>query len=461
MTIGMNLATALLLGLTLIFLTGCRDSLSREYGTSEGATAKKSPASISLFRGMCEANNHDTQLVRSFSPRAKERLQAIVWTPDQYGPHRAATIAWLDSWLSMGDRTLIYVGRDFSALSEYSRQSIDRLALQESPYPEIYAAMEEKSRFDSELDIMRARCRPKVAMSWCLFDYSESSVERVASLVGPWADGIDASQANIYVRGYPLAYEKQSYQAFRKELEDASIEGTAKTTKPANNDAFEFVSGRWDTEMLQILKGLNAEDLPTMQSLLATSSDQTLIGEITRLQWGTSRVIVLANTSLISNISLTNPANRSVARRLVDELPKQNVGFLTGVMDPPIRTDDDMEQQKGFEMLTVWPLNVITLHAAFLGMLMLVSIFPIFGRAKQLPRKSTREFGQHIDAVGGLLFKSKDRFYAMATIADYFRIVRKEPTSPWANLETKLHQNPKSPFAAPPPPPERAPMQAP
>ena len=97
-------------------------------------------------------------------------------------------------------------------------------------------------------------------------------------------------------------------------------------------------------------------------------------------------------------------------------------------------------------MLTIWPLNVITLHAVFLGMLVLLAVFPIFGRAKQLPVKSTREFGQHIEAVGGLLFKSKDRFYALATIAEYFRNVRKEPTSAWANVEPAAHQQPKSPF---------------
>jgi len=157
-------------------------------------------------------------------------------------------------------------------------------------------------------------------------------------------------------------------------------------------------------------------------------------------------VIVLSNASLISNLSLTNFENLSIAKKLVDTLPKQHIGFLTGRQDPRVRKDDNSEQQKGFEMLTIWPLNVITLHVVFLGMLVLLAVFPIFGRAKQLPAKSTREFGQHIEAVGGLLFKSQDRFYALATIAEYFRNVRKEPTSPWANVEPAAQQEPKSPF---------------
>jgi hypothetical protein len=53
--------------------------------------------------------------------------------------------------------------------------------------------------------------------------------------------------------------------------------------------------------------------------------------------------------------------------------------------------------------------------------------------------------------MGTLLFKSADRFYAMATIADYFRYVRKEPTSPWAHVDASVQQEPKSPFAVTPP----------
>jgi hypothetical protein len=149
---------------------------------------------------------------------------------------------------------------------------------------------------------------------------------------------------------------------------------------------------------------------------------------------------------LISNLSLTNSENFAIAKKLLNELPKSNIGFLTGNTDPRVRKEDGSEQQKGFEMLTIWPINVISLHAVILGMLVLLAAFPIFGRAKLLPVKSTREFGQHIEAVGGLLLKSRDRSYALATIAEYFRSVRKEPTSPWAKIEPPTQQEPKSPF---------------
>lgn len=149
---------------------------------------------------------------------------------------------------------------------------------------------------------------------------------------------------------------------------------------------------------------------------------------------------------MISNISLTNLQNFEIAKKLVNRLPMQNIGFVMGAFDPRVRKDDNADQQKGFEMLTIWPLNVISLHAVFLGMLVLIAAFPIFGRAKRLPLKSSRDFGQHIEAVGGLLYKSKDKFYAVSTIAEYFREVRNEPTSPWAKVEPMAQQEATSPF---------------
>ena len=198
--------------------------------------------------------------------------------------------------------------------------------------------------------------------------------------------------------------------------------------------------------MLGFVNAIEAAEIPKMRSRLSSEDDRPLVAEITKPNWKNSRVFVVSNASLISNISLTNIHNLAIAKKLVDELPSTNIGFIGGSHDPIVRTDDSSDQQKGFEMLTIWPLNVISLHAVFLGMLVLLAAFPIFGRAKQLPKKSTREFGQHIEAVGGLLFKSRDKSYAIATIAEYFRIVRKEPTSVWAKVEPLDQQEPKSPF---------------
>ena len=298
----------------------------------------------------------------------------------------------------------------------------------------------------TELDLMRSMLRGKTVTPWCVFDHSQGIEEQVNSVKGPWSNTVDASNARFFLRSFPRAYSGNSLTALQTEFDRESEDTSSKPANNANATEYDFKWQKSDATMLALVKSLTATNVPRMENLLTTMDDRPLVAEFTKSEWGNSRVIVLSNSSLISNLSLTNYENLAIAKKLVERLPKHNIGFLTGKQDPRVRKDGEFEQQKGFEMLTIWPLNVITLHAVFLGMLVLLAVFPIFGRAKQLPAKSTREFGQHIEAVGGLLLKSQDRFYALATISEYFRNVRKEPTSAWANVEPELQKEPKSPF---------------
>ena len=397
-----------------------------------------------------------------------KKLNAIVWTPDAFELHQPATFDWIDRWLASGDRTLVYVGRDFSPTADYWSQSAEAFSREENSPPDVLSSLEQQAIETTNLDQMRFRVRPKTATPWCLFDHSDAVAERVLKVKGPWAESTDPSMARWFVRSFPVGYTKKvlasAKKDFDREAEDTSSKtGVTVTTPnqppttmtplgtpatPASGTDPEY-SFRWQTSDANMLKYVNAittSDIPKMKSRLSTDDDKPLIAEITKTSWKNSRVFLVANSSLLSNISLTNYENLSIAKKLVDELPRTNVGFLTGSQDPLVRTDDSSDQQKGFEMLTIWPLNVVSIHAVFLGMLVLLAVFPIFGRAKELPKKSTREFGQHVEAVGALLYKSRDRFYALATIAEYFRIVRKEPTSTWAKTDPIVQQEPKSPF---------------
>lgn len=370
----------------------------------------------------------------------------------------------MNKWLASGDRTLVYVGRDFSAMSDYWRQCSESLMQEDKNQEERWNCLEQIAFEQREIDQLRSSVRQNVATPWFLFDYTNSVEKQVKAVSGPWADSIDVSQSRIFLRGVPVGMNLRSYSDLKKafDREPAPISATTTTgtptagtpatapnavAPPANAPDFEFQWSQQDADMLTAIKMFPESDRPRLDFLLATQDREPLIAEITSSKWGKSRVIVLANSSMISNLGLINDQNRSLARRLIAKLPKKSVGFVSGSLDPTVRKDDLAEQQKGFEMLTIWPLNVVTLHAVFLGMLALIALFPIFGRPKLLPRKSNRDFGLHVDAVGAMLLKSKDRFYALATIADYFRQVRKEPTSPWANVDPVAQQDPTSPFA--------------
>jgi hypothetical protein len=427
-------------------VSGCTGRLQEDYGVSEGYDARQSPAAISVFRNLCDDQGKNSIDVKSFSPKAKTKLASIVWTPDHFELHAPETYRWLEEWLALGDRTLVYVGRDFSPMTDYWNQvSEQAMKSEKTDEAERLAIQEKIGMAESELDTSRLSIRSMVATPWCIFDHSEPQFTRVTKLNGAWSDGVNLDRTRIFVRGVPIAYKRTS---LKKQQAIFDIKEQDTSEKPQKDDEFGFKWQSSDGHMLDIVKGLTKEDLPVMEVLLSSGDGKPLVTQFTRKSWGSSRVILLSNASLISNISLVNEGNLEIAKQLASALPNKNVGYLTGAADPRIRKDDALEQQKGFEMLTMWPLNVITLHAVFLGLLMLLAVFPIFGRARRLPQRSTRDFGQHVDAMGGLLLKSRDRFYAMATIADYFRHVRKEPTSPWANVDQEAQQAPKSPFAS-------------
>jgi hypothetical protein len=94
------------------------------------------------------------------------------------------------------------------------------------------------------------------------------------------------------------------------------------------------------------------------------------------------------------------------------------------------------EEHKGFEMLTVWPFNVMTIHAALLAVVAAIAAFPIFGRPKSLPMKPSADFADHVESLGELLRSTGGQQYAKDAITKYFRIVRRDTKSAWATRPT-------------------------
>ena len=74
------------------------------------------------------------------------------------------------------------------------------------------------------------------------------------------------------------------------------------------------------------------------------------------------------------------------------------------------------------ELLKIWPLNAILLHLTVLGIVLCLARSPIFGRPRELPADSPADFGKHIEALGKLLARTKDRTYAQARLAQYRQI---------------------------------------
>ncbi|MEL6898464.1 MAG: hypothetical protein AAFP90_20395, partial [Planctomycetota bacterium] len=86
---------------------------------------------------------------------------------------------------------------------------------------------------------------------------------------------------------------------------------------------------------------------------------------------------------------------------------------------------------KGMELLTVYPLNVITVHGVLLGLIVCLALFPIFGRPRQMKQPSHSDFAEHLNSVANLMVNSRDTAYARGRISEYMRRMRGETNSPW------------------------------
>ncbi len=169
-----------------------------------------------------------------------------------------------------------------------------------------------------------------------------------------------------------------------------------------------------------------------------------LISVVSKPDWNGSRIVLVANASLVSNLSMTYDGNRVIAERLVETFSDGRVGFFSQRQDPMVL--DGESGSTGLSSLLTRPVNLLAAHLVFFGLVALLYLWPIFGRPAELPTPSTQSFSLHINALGSLLQKAKDEFYARTTIADYFKQVKRDHNSPWASLDAPYEHPSASPF---------------
>ena len=416
------------------------------YGLSEGSLARVSPDAVSAFRNMCDETNRKSMKVGSLSNRTANKLSSLVWIPEESFVHSSPVLDWMEEWLKKGGKTLVYVGRDYSPTADYWGFTCEKFQTQEKSEEDVVRALENKAIEELQLDSIQSVQRDRIATPWGLLENEDGTFENVEKFQGEWANEIQQQKNRVLVRSFFRDWNSIDAKQVSSKFDWQSE--ILDSTKPVQSYPRQWTAG--DTNNLEIAKSIEENEL-SADVLLATDSNKPLITVLSKEEWQDSKVILLANSCFVSNYSMTHGGNRALAHKLIADLPQGKVGFLTLARDPRVSTGDDEEDQRGFEMLTEWPLNVISFHAFFLGMIVLAALFPILGRPKKLPELSTQNFAQHVEALGALLFRSSDRFYALTTIADYFRVVRKDPNSPWAKYEETVHQQPGSPFQSEPP----------
>ncbi|QDS89798.1 hypothetical protein EC9_39980 [Rosistilla ulvae] len=366
------------------------------YGYSYSHQGTLSINGTAAFREMYTLRDWDTQTIKRLS-NAADQLDTIVWFPDaeQVPSHRAT--AWLDRWLSESPRTLVFVARGFDS----TEPMYWRKAMADAPPQQRLEYRRRQARTE-----VLAESQPQIGTTnsfsngWFTLDF-QSHYTTAQDFGGPWAEQIDPLPQRLTTRA------------------------TIRTFDPDTDSQLSTGLFRIDT--------VDEDEAVTMEPLLTSASGDTLAARLKSERWPDSQVLVLSTAECLLNLSLTEPANRALADRLIKQTgPPSDVGFLrTDMMGARVQGDSDDDLAAGMELLTQWPLSMTTMHVVLLGFIAILALLPIFGRPRRLPPPATGDFGEHVSAVAELLQRSGDTDYARQRISEYFVQVRGEESGPW------------------------------
>ncbi|MCB1325901.1 MAG: hypothetical protein KDK35_11760 [Leptospiraceae bacterium] len=168
---------------------------------------------------------------------------------------------------------------------------------------------------------------------------------------------------------------------------------------------------------------------PVSRSLLETGRGEDLVREIRTPR---ARLIVVYNSEPFLNYNLVRPSGRNMARDLVHYAARSpthagsrpTIAFITGL---PLPSATAAEDENPYAMFLVYPLNIIFIHAGLLLVLFLVSRWPHHRPPLKARPAGTREFLEHINALGLKLMRSRESHKALEPLLTIRRRSGLEP----------------------------------
>ena len=488
-----------------LFLAGCSPTQpTSDYGAIEGATSRSSPDGFSVVRQLCVEAGYATTSIRSLPSNGERKLSTLVWAPHRFHSHNAETMDWVERWLKTGNKTLVYVGADYSPVADYwdaiSKQKPSENVFHDST---VNAALEKSTLLNNLISGYQF-----IAFPWGLYRKKLGEHQSVIEPKDDWSRDTENRDINLKIRSYFQVWSEVSDSEIDQILQSQATSNNTTTTpstspnppssspnppssqpntppgfslpwlkseswgeeyvlqEKARRDAIkadeqkESAEATSDSDFWTIFGGVvtndadestsdlenksGTEDIVTHEVVLSGPNKSPLISIISKPSWSDSRIVLLANASLVSNLSLTYDGNRMIVSRLISTFSPGRVGFLSQAEDPIVL--DGENGTNGLVSLLTKPVNLLAAHLVLLGLVALLYLWPIFGRPAELPTPSTQSFSLHINALGSLLQKTGDDFYARTTIADYFKQVKKDQNSVWSNLDAEYTPNTESPF---------------
>jgi len=366
------------------------------YGEASAYGTKQSVAGLSSFRALCEKNGQTSIQLNGLSLRSRQ-LDTIVFAPKGMRLPTTSEIKWFEEWLAeYPNRTLVFIGRDFSPATRYWQRAVETLKKSDRS---VFA--QEKSQAETSHETLRWKQDQEMECSWFRQDTKPLEVVDGTNVSGFWRNEAASKDTGVPDIHVPLR---------------------AYLNRASTDSAFEG------------------------EVLLASKDRRPILFFMKSDGWYDGKLYVFANGSILLNEGMTYPGHRQLAQNLISKFAsKGRIGFLSPQEETPIKSDLDAQEASGFELLRVWPLSLISIQALFLGFMVLLALFPIFGRPQRLAAKSRADFGLHIEALGQLLQKSQDKKYALHQIASYFRDVKGEPNNHWSQIAPPSKEFPHVP----------------
>jgi len=392
--------------------SGC-SKLTTNYGPSSGRTGRTSLNGFGALRKTYQNAGFECRNATRLTDRVK-RSDLILWTPQLLGQIETRATKWFDSWLRTGDKTLIYIVPDSGSEADYWSDT-GKLAP-----PKQRLAYRKKSATAINQQMTWRLNRTSVQDSGWFDVQPSASRQAVGDLSGEWADEIRSSSED----GSSVMIEL---------IIDESSEADPNATIGVNPFTGFVPTGPGLPTFPAFFEAEASQESVSLRPKLVSESKQTIVAEITSEEWSGSKVIVVAGGSLLTNYAFSRAWNRDFADKLVaaskTSREEMKAVFVTSRWSSvPVRdSKPGIPKATGMELLTVWPINLVTMHGVMLAMIIALAVLPIFGRPRRLRVNRQRDFGDHLDAVAALMNKTNGEDYARSRIREYRKRILGEP----------------------------------
>ncbi|QEF99414.1 hypothetical protein Mal15_34780 [Stieleria maiorica] len=447
--------------LLLLLFAGCDGGLRTGYGPSKGILARRSVNGFTSLRNAFSSAGFSTRDLNRLTDRAR-RTSVIVWTPTHPTGIENRTTRWLEQWLKLQQKTLIYVVPDSGSEAEfyrdarpfasppqrleYRRKYAESL-IQEHQWQLARTTLPSNGWLSIQPDVQRTKILLDNATAG---DAAEHEAAAGDAAAGDAAAG-DAAAGDGWDGVVDIDTPRRIEWVLKKyDRKDKSQQGTP-ILQPAGPGAVYWPQG-------QSVSSTSAKT--KFESVLVSEDDDTILARITCDAWPNSQVLVVAGGSLLTNYALTQPQNQALAQglirssiarmhpskragsggRLVADGSQPQAGFAFAPYSLPISNrSGEIPRASGAEFFTEFPLSFVTFHIAILGFVICLTLLPIFGRPRRVDRGVLTHFGDHLSAVATLMRRRGGETFARRRISDYMKHVRDEASGPWV-IDEPVHE---------------------